>query len=84
MLVVRREDIGLDGVFSLRSQFSKLPVRASAGVGYAHGWDLARELDRFGDGQNAFLYGAFEVDVLDLLAEIRLCVDETDQAVLDL
>ncbi len=52
--------------------------------GCAHRWDLARQLDGLGDGQQALLDGALEVDVLDLLAQVRLRADKPDQAVLDL
>jgi len=48
-----------------------------------HGWDLLGQLNRLDDGEDALLYGAFEVDILDLLAQVCLGRDEAYQAVLD-
>jgi len=47
-------------------------------------WDLARKLDGLGDGNDAFLYGAVEVDIVDLFAEVYLGGDKANQAILDL
>lgn len=46
--------------------------------------DLLRQLDGLGDGQSTVFDGALHVDVLDLLAQIGLCADKANQAVLDL
>ena len=48
-----------------------------------HRRHLLGNLDGLRDGEDAFLDGALEVDVADLLAEVRLGVDEADQAVLN-
>ena len=52
-------------------------------MGLTHRRHLLRDLDGLRDGEDAFLDGALEVDVADLLAEVRLGVDEADQAVLN-
>lgn len=46
--------------------------------------NLVGQLDRLGDGQRASVDGALHVHVLDLLAQICLGADKTDQAVFDL
>jgi len=46
--------------------------------------DLARELNRLRYAENALFNGAFHVDVLHLLTEIRLGTHEPYQPVLDL
>ena len=46
--------------------------------------DLLGELDVLGQGGLALLDRAFEVDVLDLGAEVGVLSDDGDQAVLDL
>lgn len=46
--------------------------------------DLLGQLDGLGDSQRAIFDGALHVDILDLLAQIGLGADKTDQAVLDL
>lgn len=48
-----------------------------------HRRHLLGDLDGLRDGEDALLDGALEVDVADLLAEVRLGVDEADQAVLN-
>ena len=48
------------------------------------GRDLLGELDVLGQGELALLKRAFEVDVLDLAAEVGILPDDGDQAVLDL
>ena len=52
-------------------------------MGLTHRRHLLGDLDGLRDGEDAFLDGALEVDVADLLAEVRLGVDEADQAVLN-
>jgi len=47
-------------------------------------WDLLGEVDRLGDRDNALLNRTLEVDVLDLLAQVRLGVHQPDQTILDL
>ena len=46
--------------------------------------DLLGQLDLLDDGDLALLDGAFEVHVLDLLAQIGLRVDQADVAIFDL
>ena len=46
--------------------------------------NLLRQLDLLGDSSLTLFYGAVEVDVLDLIAEIRLLLDERDEAVSNL
>lgn len=52
--------------------------------GQTHRGNLVGKLDRLGDAQDALLDRALEVDVLNLLAEVRLRADKANQAVLDL
>lgn len=49
-----------------------------------YGRDLGRKGDRFRDGEVPLLDRALEVDVRDLLAEIRARADKADKTVLDL
>ena len=48
-----------------------------------YGWDRGRKFDRLDDGEFAFLEGACEVDVRELLAKVGRGGEELDQAVLD-
>lgn len=48
------------------------------------GGDLVRKLDGLSDGENTLLDGALEVNVLDLLTQVRLGADKANEAVLDL
>jgi len=52
--------------------------------GETHRRDLLGQVDRLDDGQLALLDGALEVDVLDLVAQVRLRADQADVAVPDL
>lgn len=45
--------------------------------------DLSGQLDRLGELELTGLEGALEVDVANLLAQVGLCGDEADEAVLD-
>lgn len=47
-------------------------------------WDLLWQVDTLGEGQSTSLDGALLVDVFNLLAEVCLGADKTNQAVLDL
>lgn len=47
-----------------------------------YGRDLRRKIDALGNLQISSLEGALEVNLADLLAEIGLCANETDEAVL--
>lgn len=49
-----------------------------------HRRDLGGKLNGLGDAQDAFFNGTLEVDILNLLAEVRLRADKADEAVLDL
>lgn len=46
--------------------------------------NLLGQINGFGEGQSTSLNGALHVDVLDLLAQVRLGADQADQTVLDL
>ena len=47
-------------------------------------WDLLGQLDSLDNGNLPLLDGAFKIDVLDLLAQIRLGVDQADVSIFDL
>lgn len=49
-----------------------------------YGWDFLGQVDLLDDGNPALFDGALEIDVLDLLAEIRLGIDQTDVSIFDL
>lgn len=48
-----------------------------------YGRDLARKINGLGDLQISSLEGALEVNLANLLAEVGLCANETDETVLD-
>jgi len=47
-------------------------------------WDLSRYSHIFCNSRFSFFNGARHIDILNLFAEIGLCVDETDKTVFDL
>lgn len=60
-------------------------MRRDCIVGYvSYVGDLLGQLNGLGDSKRAILDGTLHVDILDLLAQIGLGADKTDQAVLDL
>lgn len=83
VLTILGKDIGVDSVFALWIMLARVRIVRCQGK-RAYRWDLLREVDRLGDGDNALLNRALEVDVLDLLAQVRLGVHQPDQTILDL
>ena len=57
--------------------------RSLGRLGKTYRWDLLRQVDLLGNRDSALLDGAFEIDVLHLLAQVGLGVDQLDVAVLD-
>lgn len=80
-LVIDAVDVGEDSVLALMGD---QPMGIVVEWDMTYGRNLSRQADGLGDAQLALLYGAFQIDVADLLAEVRLGADETDEAVLDL
>ncbi|POR39468.1 Uncharacterized protein TPAR_00335 [Tolypocladium paradoxum] len=62
---------------------SSSTVYTSAMTVYLPWWNLLGQVDLLGDLHVASFDGAFEVDVADLLAEVRLGRNKSDEAVLD-
>lgn len=59
-------------------------ARARDRHGSSHLGNLLGKLNGLGDGDVTLLNGALDVDVVNLLAEVGLGANKTDQAVLDL
>lgn len=80
--IISSIDVGEYGVFALHIRSAICPP--TNGMECTHRGNLVGELDGLGNGQYSLLDGALEVDVPNLLAQVRLRADKANQAVLDL